>query len=191
MRRATVVFFSILLVVSLIIFQMPAAADDTGHVPIQATFPKPLTPRLSADGNTLYNGGSILAVVDDPNPSTLRRIPAPAGVSDQPGAATASFSITYIPNGGTDRWGEPCYTFPEEAKTAFGILEKGAYIGAHAISGAVMDPAPLKELVPDFLEKDAPLEGEVTKEDVCLLTSNGKITIPNLLMSMYSPMNNH
>lgn len=72
-----------------------------------------------------------------------------------------------------------------------GILEKRAYIGAHAISGAVMDPAPLKELVPDFLEKDAPLEGEVTKEDVCLLTSNGKITIPNLLMSMYSPMNNH
>lgn len=72
-----------------------------------------------------------------------------------------------------------------------GILEKGAYVGAHAISGAVMDPGPLKELVPDFFEKGAPLEGEVKKEDVCLLTRNMKITIPGLLMAMYSPMKNH
>jgi electron-transferring-flavoprotein dehydrogenase len=72
-----------------------------------------------------------------------------------------------------------------------GILEKGAYVGAHAISGAVMDPASLKELVPDFLEKEAPLEGEVTKEDVCLLTENMKITIPGFIMAMYSPMKNH
>lgn len=72
-----------------------------------------------------------------------------------------------------------------------GILEKGAYIGAHAISGAVMDPAPLKELVPDFLEKGAPLEGEVKKDSVSLLTSNMKITFPGLLMAMYSPMKIH
>ncbi len=72
-----------------------------------------------------------------------------------------------------------------------GILEKGAYIGAHAISGAIMDPGPLKELVPDFLEKGAPLEGEVTKEALCLLTSNRRITIPGLLMALYSPMKNH
>jgi len=43
------------------------------------------------------------------------------------------------------------------------ILEKGAYVGAHAISGAVMDPGPLRELIPDFLEKDAPIEAEVKK----------------------------
>lgn len=112
MQRTTAALFSILLVVSLIIFQTPAVADE-------ATLPKPLTPRLSADGNTLYNAGSLLAVVVDPNPSTLRRVPAPAGVSDQPEAATASFSITYIPNGGFDLWDIRCYTFPEAAKTAF------------------------------------------------------------------------
>jgi hypothetical protein len=113
MRRATTAFFTILLVVSLIIFQIPAAADE-------ATLPKPLTPQLSADGNTLYNGGSVLSVVVDPNPSTpLRRIPAPAGISDNPEATITSFSITYIPDGGTDKWDEPCYTFPEEAKTCF------------------------------------------------------------------------
>ncbi len=58
------------------------------------------------------------------------------------------------------------------------ILEKGAYLGAHSISGAVMDPVALKELVPDFLEKDAPVEGEVKKEEVCLLTKKGRIKAP-------------
>lgn len=58
------------------------------------------------------------------------------------------------------------------------ILEKSAFIGSHSISGAVMDPVSLKELVPDFLEKGAPLEGEVTKEDVCLLTKKGQIKAP-------------
>ncbi len=43
------------------------------------------------------------------------------------------------------------------------VLEKGAYVGAHGISGAVMDPVALKELVPDFVGKGAPLEGEVKR----------------------------
>jgi len=119
MRKTALVFFSILLVFSLIDFQKPAAAeDDTSYDHLQAFLPIPLTPELSEDGNTLYNAGPLIAVLDDPNPTTLRRIPAPA-ISDQPEAATASFSITYIPNGGADAWGETCYTFPEEAKTAF------------------------------------------------------------------------
>jgi len=53
------------------------------------------------------------------------------------------------------------------------ILEKGTYVGSHAISGAVMDPVALKELIPDFIEKGAPLEGEINKEEVCFLTKNG------------------
>lgn len=67
------------------------------------------------------------------------------------------------------------------------ILEKGAYLGAHSISGAVMDPVALKELTPDFLEKDAPLEGEVKKEEVCLLTKKGRIKAP----ITPPPLNNH
>jgi electron-transferring-flavoprotein dehydrogenase len=58
------------------------------------------------------------------------------------------------------------------------VLEKSAYVGAHSISGAVMDPVAIKELIPDFLEKGAPLEGEVKKEEVCLLTKNGRIKAP-------------
>ncbi|MBN2033043.1 MAG: electron transfer flavoprotein-ubiquinone oxidoreductase [Deltaproteobacteria bacterium] len=67
------------------------------------------------------------------------------------------------------------------------VLEKGAYIGAHGISGAVMDPSVLKELVPDFVEKGAPLEGEVKKESVYLLTKKGKIKSP----ITPPPLNNH
>ena len=67
------------------------------------------------------------------------------------------------------------------------VLEKGAYVGSHCISGAVMDPVALKELVPDFLEKGAPIEGEIKKEEVCLLTSKGRIKAP----ITPPPLNNH
>ncbi|MBN1102893.1 MAG: electron transfer flavoprotein-ubiquinone oxidoreductase [Deltaproteobacteria bacterium] len=67
------------------------------------------------------------------------------------------------------------------------VLEKGAYVGAHGISGAVMDPTALRELVPDFLEKGAPLEAEVKSEDVCFLTKGGKISAP----ITPPPLNNH
>lgn len=58
------------------------------------------------------------------------------------------------------------------------VLEKAAFPGSHGISGAVMDPAVLKDLVPNFLEKGAPLEGEVKKESIYFLTKNGKIKLP-------------
>jgi electron-transferring-flavoprotein dehydrogenase len=61
---------------------------------------------------------------------------------------------------------------------AIAVLDKGASPGAHGISGAVMDPGPLKELVPDFAEKGAPLEGEVERESIYLLTKSGKIKAP-------------
>jgi electron-transferring-flavoprotein dehydrogenase len=67
------------------------------------------------------------------------------------------------------------------------ILEKSAFVGSHNISGAVMDPIALKELVPDFLEKGAPVEGEIKKEEVCLLTGNGRIKSP----ITPPPLNNH
>lgn len=67
------------------------------------------------------------------------------------------------------------------------LLEKGTDIGAHNISGAIMDPTALKELMPDFLEKDAPLEGKITGEEVSLLTKKGRIKSP----ITPPPLNNH
>jgi len=58
------------------------------------------------------------------------------------------------------------------------VLEKGAYVGAHSISGAVINPAPLEELMPDHIEKGVPLEGKVKKEGMYLLTKKGKIKSP-------------
>jgi len=67
------------------------------------------------------------------------------------------------------------------------VIDKGFAPGAHGISGAVMDPSPLRQLIPDFLEKGAPLEGEVKKESIYFLTKKGKIKAP----VTPPPLNNH
>src|SRR6195256_4953768 len=50
------------------------------------------------------------------------------------------------------------------------VIEKGAAIGAHILSGAVMDPKGLKELMPDFIEQGAPLESPVKEDHFLYLT---------------------
>lgn len=54
------------------------------------------------------------------------------------------------------------------------IVEKGAAIGAHILSGAVMDPKALKELIPDFLEQGCPIDTPVTSDAFWYLAENGK-----------------
>ncbi len=92
--------------------QISATADEL-------TLPAPLSPRLSVDGGTLINGIPLKAVIFDPQPSGLRRIRPPDKLTAPPSAAAATFSITYAPSGGSDLWGETCYTFPTTAKNAF------------------------------------------------------------------------
>ncbi len=58
------------------------------------------------------------------------------------------------------------------------ILEKAGEIGAHCLSGAVLDPRSLRELVPDFESKGAPLESPVTDDGVHFLTSSGQWKLP-------------
>jgi electron-transferring-flavoprotein dehydrogenase len=67
------------------------------------------------------------------------------------------------------------------------MLEKGPYVGSHGISGAVMDPVAIKELIPDYQEREAPIEGEVRKEKLYYLTAKGKIASP----ITPPPLNNH
>jgi electron-transferring-flavoprotein dehydrogenase len=66
------------------------------------------------------------------------------------------------------------------------VIEKAAEIGAHQLSGAVLDPVSLRELIPDF-EKEAPLEAPVGEEKVYFLTEKGKIPAPILP----PPLRNH
>jgi len=57
------------------------------------------------------------------------------------------------------------------------VLEKAREIGQHCLSGALLDPRSMRELLPGF-EKEAPIEAEVTKEAVYFLTRTGKFKFP-------------
>lgn len=58
------------------------------------------------------------------------------------------------------------------------VIEKGAEVGAHGLSGAVMDPKALAELMPDFLERGCPIEAPVGEDAVMYLTGSSKFTLP-------------
>lgn len=58
------------------------------------------------------------------------------------------------------------------------LIEKAKEIGAHSISGAVMDPRGLNELLPDWKELGAPIEGEVTEDYALWLTEKGGFRFP-------------
>ena len=69
------------------------------------------------------------------------------------------------------------------------LLEKGSEIGAHILSGAVLDPAGLDALIPDWKEKGAPVTVPVREDKFYMLGEAGQIGIPN--WPMPSLMNNH
>ncbi|MEX6722965.1 electron transfer flavoprotein-ubiquinone oxidoreductase [Parapedomonas caeni] len=62
------------------------------------------------------------------------------------------------------------------------VLEKGSEIGAHILSGAVVDPIALNELIPDWKDKGAPLNVPVTDNHHWILTETGKIDFPHWLL---------
>src|SRR6201987_3688869 len=62
------------------------------------------------------------------------------------------------------------------------LLEKGSEIGAHILSGAVMDPRALNELIPDWKEKDAPLDVPVTEDRFLFLSETGAKSVPHWLL---------
>jgi len=62
------------------------------------------------------------------------------------------------------------------------VLEKGSEIGAHILSGAVMDPIAINELFPDWKERGAPLVSPVTEDRFYILTEKGAIYNPHWLL---------
>jgi len=59
------------------------------------------------------------------------------------------------------------------------VLEKGSEIGAHILSGAVMDPRGISELIPDWKALGAPLNVEVTEDRFLFLSEKGAVKTPN------------
>ncbi len=69
------------------------------------------------------------------------------------------------------------------------VLEKGSEVGAHILSGAVLDPCGLDALIPDWKEKGAPLNVPVKDDNFYMLGEGGQMRIPNFPMPPL--MNNH
>src|ERR1700728_838095 len=70
------------------------------------------------------------------------------------------------------------------------VVEKGSEVGAHILSGAVMDPIALDKLVPDWREDaDCPLKTQVRDDRFFWMTKGGAIRLPNFMMPPL--MNNH
>jgi electron-transferring-flavoprotein dehydrogenase len=67
------------------------------------------------------------------------------------------------------------------------VIEKAAEIGAHQLSGAVLDPGSLARLIPDFERQGAPFEAPVGEEHVYYLTASGKLPI----IPIPPPLRNH
>lgn len=69
------------------------------------------------------------------------------------------------------------------------VLEKGSEVGAHILSGAVLDPVGLDALIPDWKDKGAPINVPVKKDNFYMLGEAGKIRLPNFIMPPL--MSNH
>ena len=75
------------------------------------------------------------------------------------------------------------------ADTSVVVLEKGSEVGAHILSGAVLDTSGIDALIPDWKAKGAPINTAVTSDNFSMLGEAGQIRIPNIAMPPL--MNNH
>lgn len=58
------------------------------------------------------------------------------------------------------------------------VVEKASQVGGHILSGAVIQPTALDELIPDWAEKGAPLKTPVKEDKFGILTATGRIPVP-------------
>ena len=70
------------------------------------------------------------------------------------------------------------------------VLEKARTVGAHGLSGAVLDPRALRELMPDSRERGCPIESDVTRDDVVFLSATGSFRLP-VTPPMFENHGNH
>ena len=70
----------------------------------------------------------------------------------------------------------PLILTPPISKENIYVLEKAREIGQHCLSGALLDPRSMRELLPDF-ENEAPLDAEVRKEAVYYLTGKRQVQV--------------
>src|SRR5688500_4656690 len=70
------------------------------------------------------------------------------------------------------------------------VLEKGSSVGAHSLSGAVLEPGPLEKLLPNWRTDYTGMKVAASSDDVRLMTRTGSYKLPDWAVKL-SPMNNH
>jgi len=70
------------------------------------------------------------------------------------------------------------------------VLEKGSSVGAHSLSGAVLEPAPLEQLLPNWRTDYTGMKVPAAEDDVRLMTRTGSFKLPGWAVNL-TPMNNH
>src|ERR1700727_976566 len=73
--------------------------------------------------------------------------------------------------------------------TSVVVVEKGSEVGAHILSGAVIDPIGLDSLIPEWRNEDTPIKTAVTDDRFYVLGSSGAVRVPNIFMPPL--MSNH
>ena len=86
-----------------------------------------------------------------------------------------------------DRLGAHGRATGRSAEASVMVVEKAAEFGAHCLSGAVLDPVSLRELIPDFEERGAPVATRVSEDRVYMLTAGSKLGLP----LVPPPLRNH
>ena len=104
-----------------------------------------------------------------------------------PGNLAAALHLTNLINKHNEAAEAGKTKLPALGEVEIGIIEKGASVGAHVLSGAVLDPRAIAELMPDYLEQGFPFESEVTDEDFFYLTETRAIKSPVIP----PPLENH
>src|ERR1700726_1578948 len=69
------------------------------------------------------------------------------------------------------------------------VVEKGSEVGAHILSGAVIDPIGLDQLIPDWRDQDTPIKTKVSQDRFYWLSASRAVRLPNLMMPPL--MDNH
>ena len=75
----------------------------------------------------------------------------------------------------------------KELELEVALIEKGAELGSHGISGAILNPVALQELMPDYMEKGCPIETTIGGDAFYYLTRNRAISIPFIPVSNSLP----
>lgn len=97
---------------------------EINGVKVDYYVPAALVPELSVDGKSLLSGVPTVVYIADPASASEVQVESSNSIqstepSDNIVTDESFFSVDYILDGGSDKWGEPCFNFPVEAKAAF------------------------------------------------------------------------